>query len=312
MPVPAAAETVTISLMDNIVTDTHQEDKILRHPLRDTCVFHASWLKGVDMLKSDSDKGIILTAILEYALYNNCNISFDKIELDIIWAMVKDDIDRDIQKYAESCKYHSANGKKGGRPKKHDEQQFTASDEISEKESNSFSEESKKSNSFSEKAKESNEFSGKAKESNGFSGKAKKADNDYDYESDNDSDSDNGYDSEVDIIASTDFQSVLAVPLNDGTGYPIFQKDIDHWQELYPAVDILQELRNIIGWCEANTTKRKTKKGVLRFINSWLSKKQNSGGSAYHTANIAPVKTDNASSLENLKKLHNIYSTGGQ
>ena len=39
-------------------------------------------------------------------------------------------------------------------------------------------------------------------------------------------------------------------------------------------VDIMQELRNMKGWCNSNPTKRKTKRGILRFINGWLSREQ--------------------------------------
>ena len=49
---------------------------------------------------------------------------------------------------------------------------------------------------------------------------------------------------------------------------------IDDWSELYPNVDVMQELRNMKGWCNSNPTKRKTKRGVLRFINSWLAREQ--------------------------------------
>ena len=39
-------------------------------------------------------------------------------------------------------------------------------------------------------------------------------------------------------------------------------------------MDIDQELRNIRGWCLANPSRRKTKRGVKAFINSWLSRSQ--------------------------------------
>ena len=41
----------------------------------------------------------------------------------------------------------------------------------------------------------------------------------------------------------------------------------------------MQELRKMRGWCEANPKKRKTKNGVKRFINAWLAKEQDRGGS---------------------------------
>lgn len=71
---------------------------------------------------------------------------------------------------------------------------------------------------------------------------------------------------------------VFTLPLNDNTEYGISQNDIDHWKELYPAVNIPVQLRKMRGWCEANPTKRKTRRGIGRFINTWLSKEQDRGG----------------------------------
>lgn len=62
--------------------------------------------------------------------------------------------------------------------------------------------------------------------------------------------------------------------LKDGTEYPIYESHIEKWTGLYPAVDVRQELRSMSAWCESNPQKRKTKSGVLRFVNSWLSRAQ--------------------------------------
>lgn len=69
-------------------------------------------------------------------------------------------------------------------------------------------------------------------------------------------------------------KSVITITLNDGTEYPIYQNMIDEWKELYKNVDILQELKKMRGWAIANPTRRKTKRGILRFINSWLAREQ--------------------------------------
>ncbi len=71
-----------------------------------------------------------------------------------------------------------------------------------------------------------------------------------------------------------DAQEIITFPLNDKTEYPIFDTDFKEWAELYPAVDIMQELRKMKGWLDSNPTKRKTIRGIRRFINSWLSKAQ--------------------------------------
>lgn len=70
---------------------------------------------------------------------------------------------------------------------------------------------------------------------------------------------------------------VITLTLNDNTEYPITQKTFDELQGLYPNADVMQELRKMRGWCNANPTRRKTKKGIDRFINSWLSREQDKG-----------------------------------
>ena len=66
--------------------------------------------------------------------------------------------------------------------------------------------------------------------------------------------------------------------LHDGSYYPISKEDISKWAALYPAVDIEQEIRKMIGWSEANPQNRKTKRGTLAFINRWLAREQDKGG----------------------------------
>ena len=72
---------------------------------------------------------------------------------------------------------------------------------------------------------------------------------------------------------------VLSIPLLKKDGdFLIFQEDISRWQETFPAVDILQTLREIRQWNLDNPTKRKTKTGVRKHISFWLGKEQNKGG----------------------------------
>ena len=67
---------------------------------------------------------------------------------------------------------------------------------------------------------------------------------------------------------------VISIPLNDKTEYQITEADVAAWKDLYQAVDIMQELRKMKGWADANPSKRKTRNGIKRFINGWLSKEQ--------------------------------------
>lgn len=75
-------------------------------------------------------------------------------------------------------------------------------------------------------------------------------------------------------------EPIITLPLNTGEEYPIFADDIAEFAKLYPAVDVLQAMRGMRGWCMTNPAKRKTKRGIKRFINSWLAKEQDKGGTA--------------------------------
>lgn len=64
------------------------------------------------------------------------------------------------------------------------------------------------------------------------------------------------------------------LPLISGDTHIITKDDVRKYSELYPAIDVRQEIRSMIGWCDANPKNRKTRTGVRRFINSWLSRSQ--------------------------------------
>lgn len=66
------------------------------------------------------------------------------------------------------------------------------------------------------------------------------------------------------------------LPLVDGTDFEISVETVAELSGLYPAVDVAQQLRSMRGWLLANPKNRKTKAGIMRFVNSWLSREQNS------------------------------------
>ena len=73
---------------------------------------------------------------------------------------------------------------------------------------------------------------------------------------------------------------VIELPLNDNTAYGVTQAEVNEYAALYPAVDVIQELRKMRGWCLASPQKRKTRSGILKFINSWMAREQDRGGSS--------------------------------
>lgn len=60
----------------------------------------------------------------------------------------------------------------------------------------------------------------------------------------------------------------------------IEEGDLEKWRELYPAVVLETELPKIGRWLLKNPTRRK--KNVFRYIDNWLAKEQERGGSNRH------------------------------
>ena len=93
-----------------------------------------------------------------------------------------------------------------------------------------------------------------------------------------DIDIDKNIDIDINKEVKTDCgREIISLPLNDKSEYSIYEMVFKEFKELYPAVDIEQELRKMKGWLIANPSKRKTRRGVMRFVNSWLSRCQDSG-----------------------------------
>ena len=98
---------------------------------------------------------------------------------------------------------------------------------------------------------------------------------------------------------------VILLPLNDNSNYPISEEQCRKWAELYPAVDIMQELRKMLGWLDANPTKRKTRRGVLRFVTGWLSREQDKGPRCETPKNAGNRTSQSA--MEDLRALHDLF-----
>ena len=71
---------------------------------------------------------------------------------------------------------------------------------------------------------------------------------------------------------------IISIILNDKSLFDVSPEDYNRWCELYPAVNVMQELRKMSSWSMDNPKRRKTKSGIRRFINAWLSKEQDKGG----------------------------------
>ncbi len=86
---------------------------------------------------------------------------------------------------------------------------------------------------------------------------------------------------------------VIGLPLNDKTEYQVSLTKVNEYKELYPAVDINQELRNMRGWLLSNPNRRRTRRGITRFINSWLVRSQDKGKPLDYRNEPYPYKNSN-------------------
>lgn len=77
------------------------------------------------------------------------------------------------------------------------------------------------------------------------------------------------------LFPQSDVKHLPALPLNDGSEYSLSESEVENYKMCFPAVDVEQSIREMYSWCYSNPKNRKTRNGIKRFINSWLSKEQN-------------------------------------
>ena len=70
-------------------------------------------------------------------------------------------------------------------------------------------------------------------------------------------------------------------PLKDGTEFPVYVSLILEYQQTYPDMDIYAEVNKMKLWLDSNPAKRKTKTGIKRFMNSWISRSSERNGKKY-------------------------------
>lgn len=106
-----------------------------------------------------------------------------------------------------------------------------------------------------------------------------------------------------DSCAELQSTAALTLILNTGEEYPVTQDFVEQMQALYPAVDVMQELRAMKAWCISNPKKRKTARWIKAFINSWLSREQDKGG----RKNNGGYRNDQQSSGSSKGRTDNIF-----
>ena len=80
--------------------------------------------------------------------------------------------------------------------------------------------------------------------------------------------------------------------LRDGTYHEVTDAEIRTFKDAYVGVDVVANLKKMAMWCVANPTKRKTKRGVNRFIVKWLNDQPAQKPVAYAAAHKPFVPDD--------------------
>lgn len=204
-------------------------------------------------LMPDDAAGRLIKAIFDYV------IDGEEPQLEngeqYVFMMLQSQLDRDKTAYEKTVVRNQENGKRGGRPSKTQENPVGFSETQENPEEPTKSQD--KNNIREEKEEDKTKTKNKDKEEELYSNSA-------------------ACSSEP---ATQQEPAVFNLWLNNDSYYGVTQTEIDEYQKLYPIVDVPQEFRNMIGWINANPAKRKTPRGIKRFINGWLADKQNKGGS---------------------------------
>lgn len=101
-------------------------------------ILYFEYAEHFDLL-SREDRGDLVTAMLEYGMYGVVTTELSACAR-MAFSFIKKQMDRDADKYKEKCEKNSANGSRGGRPKK----------ESSDEKPNGYFKDDEKPNGFSE------------------------------------------------------------------------------------------------------------------------------------------------------------------
>ncbi|BET22331.1 hypothetical protein [Solobacterium moorei] len=75
-------------------------------------------------------------------------------------------------------------------------------------------------------------------------------------------------------FASEPDTGLPALILKDGSRFHISQTHLKEFVDAYPDVDVRDQILKMSQWLKTNPTKRKTKNGIMRFINAWIARSE--------------------------------------
>ena len=260
---------------------------------REAFTFYSSFLKTGKKIKDPMERLAYYEAIMEYGITHETPDMDDTPVADACFEASRPNLDSGWDK--------AIAGKKGG--EKQTEKCLPEKDKQNEE-------------CLSPKKKQTEKCLSKRKKQTEkcLPEKDKLQDQDQDYNQDQDCNHDSNQDQEqgqviTTICAEPETDSapeppVITLTLNDRTEYPVYQSNVEEWGALYPAVDVIQELRKMRGWIDSNPKNRKTRAGVKRFITGWLARTQDH---ARPTARSGTGLSDFAAAMTRLEAENDTY-----
>lgn len=110
---------------------------------------------------------------------------------------------------------------------------------------------------------------------------------------------------EISLRADDDSPIVLTFPVvgsKDRPEWRLRRRQVEEWQEAYPNLEVMDECRRALAWVKANLGRRKTEKGMAKFLNGWLSRTVDRRVSPRLEASAGPVSAQERTKAENYRR----------
>lgn len=85
-------------------------------------------------------------------------------------------------------------------------------------------------------------------------------------------------------FASEQAMDLPPLILKDGTRFHISENHFKEFSDAYPNVDVKDQIFKMSQWLKTNPNKRKTKNGIMRFINSWIARSEREDSKSLQTS----------------------------
>lgn len=204
--------------------------------MRDGFILHTKTMDMIECMDADTLKEF-MTAMIAH--FRNEEVDIESLAARLAYIDAKERMDADAEAYESVSEKRSAAGKKGAEAR------------------------------WSDSKAKANDGKRMAKDGNAMANDCKRMAND-------------SVSVSVSVLKEKDNTSYYpkrnadceALPLNDGTEWRPTEDEFNEFIRIYPAVNVRQEFASMRGWLIGNPTKRKTNRGIKRFVTSWLSRAQ--------------------------------------